>query len=69
MGPAFDFAPPCRTTIGFNLRATMPGTAARMDAEALGCPPCKFEKASDDADRISLAWADFGEDELNSNSR
>ena len=61
----FDFAPLYRSTVGFDRLANMLDRALSADVNANTYPPYNIEKSADDAYRITIAVAGFGEDDLN----
>ncbi len=62
---SFDFTPLYRTLVGFDRVADMIDEAAKIDPASQGYPPYNIEQIDDDAYRIELAVAGFGEDDLN----
>lgn len=58
-----ELNPLYRTLVGFDRIANLMDQAARLDA-APGYPPFNIEQTSEDAFRIELAVAGFGEDDL-----
>jgi len=60
---ANELNPLYRTLVGFDRIASLMDQAARLDA-APGYPPFNIEQTSEDAFRIELAVAGFGEDDL-----
>lgn len=60
---ANDLSPLYRTLVGFDRIASLMDQAQRLDA-APGYPPFNVEQTGDDAFRIELAVAGFGEDDL-----
>ena len=60
----FDFAPLFRSTIGFDRLARIADAATRVDNTALSYPPYNIEKTGEDAYRLTMAVAGFGQDEL-----
>ena len=60
----FDLAPLYRATVGFDQIADLMDRVLTADVAQPSYPPYNIEKLSDDAYRISLAVAGFGEDEL-----
>jgi molecular chaperone IbpA len=58
-----ELNPLYRTLVGFDRIASLMDQAARLDA-APGYPPFNIEQTSDDAFRIELAVAGFGQDDL-----
>ena len=61
----FDFSPLFRSAIGFDRLPSLLDTAMRTAGAADAYPPYNIEKTGEDAYRISLAVAGFGEDDLN----
>lgn len=61
----FDLSPLYRSTIGFDRLAGMLDQLMTGDAPAPTYPPYNIEKTGDDAYRISIAVAGFGEEDLN----
>ena len=66
---AFDFTPLYRATVGFDRMADMLDCALTQDSGANTYPPYNIEKTADNAYRISVAVAGFGESELNVEQR
>ena len=60
---ANDLSPLYRTLVGFDRIASLMDQAARLDA-APGYPPFNVEQTGEDAFRIELAVAGFGESDL-----
>lgn len=60
---ANELNPLYRTLVGFDRIANLMDQAARLDA-APGYPPFNVEQSSEDAFRIELAVAGFGQDDL-----
>ena len=60
----FDLTPLMRATVGFDRLASLLDTATRLDEGALGYPPYNIEKTGEDAYRITMAVAGFGEEDL-----
>jgi len=60
----YDLTPLLRATIGFDRMFNMLDTANRLDEGAPGYPPYNIEKAGEDAYRIVMAVAGFGEADL-----
>ncbi|MEM7684939.1 MAG: Hsp20 family protein, partial [Pseudomonadota bacterium] len=60
-----DFAPLYRSTVGFDRMAGLLDQIMTGDQAAPSYPPYNIEKTGDDAYRISIAVAGFGEDDLN----
>lgn len=61
----FDLSPLYRSTVGFDRFGSMLDQLMSGDASAPTYPPYNIEKVAEDAYRISLAIAGFGEDDLN----
>ena len=61
----FDLSPLYRSTVGFDRFGSMLDQLMSGDASAPTYPPYNIEKVGEDAYRISLAVAGFGEDDLN----
>ena len=61
----FDLTPLYRSTVGFDRLGSMLDQLLSGDAPAPTYPPYNIEKTGDDAYRITLAVAGFGEDDLN----
>jgi len=61
----FDLTPLYRSTVGFDRFGSMLDQLLSGDAPAPSYPPYNIEKTGDDAYRITLAVAGFGEDDLN----
>jgi len=59
----FDLAPLYRSTVGFDRLFSMLDNATGLDA-APGYPPYNIERTGEDAYRISVAVAGFGESDL-----
>ena len=60
----FDLTPLYRSTVGFDRFGSMLDQLLSGDAPAPSYPPYNIEKTGDDAYRITLAVAGFGEDDL-----
>lgn len=60
----YDLSPLLRATVGFDRMFNMLDTATRLDEGALSYPPYNIEKAGEDAYRIVMAVAGFGEGDL-----
>jgi len=60
----FDLAPLYRATVGFDQIADLMDRVRSSDAGAQTYPPYNIEKTADDAYRITIAVAGFGEDDL-----
>ncbi len=61
----FDLSPLYRSTVGFDRLGTMLDQLLSGDAPAPSYPPYNIEKTGEDAYRISIAVAGFGDDDLN----
>ena len=61
----FDLSPLYRSTVGFDRLAGMLDQVMAGDAPSSTYPPYNIEKTGDDAYRITVAVAGFGEDDLN----
>ena len=61
----FDLTPLYRSTIGFDRLASLIDSVGGFDGESVGFPPYNIEKTGDNAYRITMAVAGFGEDDLN----
>ena len=61
----FDLTPLYRSTVGFDRLAGMLDQIMTGDAPAPTYPPYNIEKTGEDAYRISIAVAGFGEGDLN----
>lgn len=59
----FDFSPLFRSTVGFDRMQRMLESATRSD-EANGYPPYNIEKLEENAYRITMAVAGFGEADI-----
>ena len=60
----FDLSPLYRSTVGFDRLGSMLDQLMSGDTPAPGYPPYNIEKTGEDAYRISIAVAGFGEDDL-----
>src|SRR5260221_13592593 len=61
----FDFAPLCRSTIGFDRMMRLFDDATRMvDNGESSYPPYNIEKTGEDSYRITMAVSGFGEADL-----
>jgi len=65
----FDFSPLYRSTVGFDHFADLIDRAFSGDVSQNTYPPFNIEKTAEDAYRISIAVAGFGEDELTVETR
>ena len=61
----FDLSPLYRSTVGFDRFGSMLDQLMSGDAPAPSYPPYNIEKTGEDAYRISIAVAGFGDDDLN----
>ncbi len=61
----YDFSPLYRSTVGFDRFASLLDQVTSADTSANSYPPYNIEKTDENAYRITLAVAGFGEDELN----
>ena len=61
----FDLSPLYRSTVGFDRFGSMLDQLLSGDAPAPSYPPYNIEKTGEDAYRISIAVAGFGDDDLN----
>jgi len=61
----FDLSPLYRSTVGFDRLGTMLDQLLSGDTPVPSYPPYNIEKTGEDAYRISIAVAGFGEDDLN----
>ena len=61
----FDLSPLYRSTVGFDRLGSMLDQLMSGDAPAPSYPPYNIEKTGEDAYRISIAVAGFGEGDLN----
>ena len=59
-----DFTPLFRSTVGFDRMQRMLDSMARVDEQAFSYPPYNIEVHGEDAYRITMAVAGFGEDDL-----
>ena len=59
-----DFSPLFRATVGFDRMMNLLDSASRLAESPLNYPPYNIEKIDEDAYRISMAVAGFGEDDL-----
>ncbi len=61
----FDLSPLYRSTVGFDRLGSMLDQLLSGDAPVPSYPPYNIEKTGEDAYRISIAVAGFGDDDLN----
>ena len=59
-----DFSPLFRSTVGFDRMQRLLDSALRVEEQAPSYPPYNIEARGEDAYRITMAVAGFGEDEL-----
>ncbi len=59
-----DFSPLFRSSVGFDRMQRLLDSAMRLDDAALAYPPYNIETLGDDAYRITMAVAGFGEQDL-----
>ncbi len=64
-----DLSPLYRASVGFDRLASTMNSLSRADAAATAYPPFNVEKTGDDAYRISLAVAGFGESDIDIETR
>ena len=64
MRSTLDLSPLFRSTIGFDRMSRLLDAATRLDESALSYPPYNIEVLGEDAYRITMAVAGFGEDDL-----
>jgi molecular chaperone IbpA len=65
----FDLSPLYRSTIGFDRLFTLLDQAGGQEGAAVAYPPYNIERTGDNAYRLTLAVAGFGEAELSIESR
>jgi len=65
----YDFSPYFRTTVGFDRMMHLLDSAAGVDDSASSYPPYNIEKTGEDAYRITMAVAGFGENDLQIETR
>jgi molecular chaperone IbpA len=65
----FDLTPLYRSTVGFDRLASILDQVMTADPAQNAYPPYNIEKTGDDAYRITVAVAGFGEDELTIEAR
>ena len=61
---SFDISPLYRATVGFDRMMNLLDNASRVDDSAPSYPPYNIEKTGEDAYRITMAVAGFGEEDL-----
>jgi len=59
-----DLTPLLRATVGFDRMMSLLDATTRLDESALSYPPYNIEKTGEDAYRIVMAVAGFGDDEI-----
>ncbi len=60
----YDFSPLFRSTVGFDRFARLVDSALQSEPATTAYPPYNIETTNEDAYRITMAVAGFGEDEL-----
>ena len=60
----FDLAPLCRSTVGFDSVTRLLESALRADEGQNSYPPYNIEKTGENAYRITMAVAGFGENDI-----
>ncbi len=65
----FDLSPLYRSTIGFDRLFSLLDQAGGQESAAVAYPPYNIERTGDNAYRLTLAVAGFGESELSIESR
>lgn len=61
---SFDFTPLFRSTVGFDRMTRLLDAAARHDDGSFSYPPYNIETTGENAYRITMAVAGFGEDDV-----
>jgi molecular chaperone IbpA len=61
---SFDFSPLFRSTIGFDSMTDLLESALRADESAPSYPPYNIEKTGENAYRLTMAVAGFGEEDI-----
>lgn len=61
---SYDFSPLFRSTVGFDRLTRLMDAATRLDEGAPSYPPYNIEKTGENAYRITMAVAGFGDDEI-----
>jgi molecular chaperone IbpA len=61
----FDLSPLFRYSVGFDRMSRLLDAASRMDESPATYPPYNIEKTGEDAYRITMAVAGFGENDIN----
>jgi molecular chaperone IbpA len=61
----FDLSPLFRSTVGFDRLTRLLDSAGRLDDSAFSYPPYNIEQTGEDAYRIVMAVAGFGDNDLN----
>ena len=61
----FDLSPLYRSTVGFDRMASLMDQLMTGDSAQPSYPPYNIEKTDEDAYRITVAVAGFGEEDLN----
>jgi len=65
----YDFTPYFRTTVGFDRMMNLLDSVSRIDEATTSYPPYDIEKTGEDAYRITMAVAGFGEADLDIETR
>ena len=65
MRTAFDLSPLFRSTIGFDRMSRLLDAAMRADDSAVSYPPYNIEVLGENAYRLTMAVAGFGENDIN----
>jgi len=65
----YDFTPYFRTTVGFDRMMRLLDSVSGAEEAATSYPPYNIEKTGEDAYRITMAVAGFGEDDLHIETR
>lgn len=61
----FDYSPLFRSTIGFDRMTRLLDAATRLDDSAVSYPPYNIEVVGENAYRLTMAVAGFGDNDLN----
>ncbi|NNG05616.1 MAG: Hsp20 family protein [Inquilinus sp.] len=64
---SFDLSPLFRSTVGFDRMSRLLDAATRADQRGQSYPPYDIEKVDENAYRITMAVAGFGEDDIELN--
>ena len=65
----YDFSPLFRSTVGFDRLARVVEDVMRVEQSVPAYPPYNIERTGEDAYRVSVAVAGFGQDELSVETR